>query len=134
MTIEKYLNATGWDGRERRQGRDPDYEGTERRHTRRNRAVTSEDLQERYIAQQFQQIENELAAGKARMDNLEKMTCAQTEILKDIKEIMHFSRSGLKVLGWVGVAARWIAAIAGATAAVYALLHVTGGLPPKGKP
>lgn len=134
MTLEKYLHAKDWDGTERRIGHDDDYDGGERRHAHRHRPVTAQDLQERYIAQQFQAIENELAAGKARMDNLEKMTCAQTEILNDIKEIMQFSRSGLKVLGWVGVAARWIAAIAGATAAVYALLHVTGGLPPKGKP
>jgi hypothetical protein len=128
MTLKKYLHAKDWDGTERRMGRDDDYDGGERRHANRQRAVTAADLQERYIAQQFQQIESELAAG-----NLEKMTCAQTEILNDIKEIMQFSRSGLKLLGWFGVAARWIAGIAGAFLAVYALLHATGSLP-KGKP
>ncbi len=133
MSIESYLHAEKWDGSERRGRRDPDYEGPERRHARRHRPVSAEDLQERYIAQQFGNIEDELTAGRLRMDKIDAVLADQTEILNDIRAIMDFSKSGLKILGYVGVAARWIASIATAVAVIYGLFHLTNQLP-KGKP
>jgi len=96
-------------------------------------------MQERYIAQQFGQIEDRLTAGDARMSgidsklsDLEDELRRNSEITKQIHEILLFCRSGLKVLGWVGTAAKWIASIVAGVSAVWAAYQfVRHGIPPK---
>ena len=52
-----------------------------------------------------------------------KALIAQLDIpsLRDMAEVMTSMRGGVRVLGWLERPAKWIAAIAGAAAAVYAL-------------
>jgi len=52
-----------------------------------------------------------------------KQAIAQLDIpsLRDIAEAMNSMKGGVKVLGWLERPAKWIAAMAGAAAALYAL-------------
>ena len=67
---------------------------------------------------------------EARMKALEVELRENTTTTREVRELMEVARSGFKVLGWLGIAAKWITAIAGAAAALWALWH--GVKPPGG--
>lgn len=78
----------------------------------------------------------QLKEGAARMDAMQVEIEANTQVtlaLKDdtgeLLDILNACRGGLKVLGWIGTAAKWLAGVAAAVGILYGLLH--GGLPPK---
>lgn len=64
-------------------------------------------------------LTEETLAGIAAIKDL----ISQLDIpsLRDMAEVMTSMRGGVRVLGWLERPAKWIAAIAGAAAAVYAL-------------
>jgi TolA-binding protein len=79
---------------------------------------TKEDIEER-----FRQLE-------LRVNRLERglhvntvMTAETGKNTKQILEIFQTVSGGLKILGWLGVVAKWLAAILAAITAVYALIH-----------
>ena len=47
--------------------------------------------------------------------------------LSDMVDAIDSMKGGVKVLGWLGVAMKWIAAAAGAVLAIYSLLHAWSG-------
>ena len=47
--------------------------------------------------------------------------------IEDVREILNAARGAFKVLNWLGIVAKWVAAIAGAVAAVWALWHLGDG-------
>ena len=84
--------------------------------------------------------ESELArldAIESRMDALDLAmkgnTAATLEGNRDVRELLEIFQAvkgGFKVLGWLGTAAKWVAALVGAAGAVYAAWHTaTGGKP-----
>jgi hypothetical protein len=56
-----------------------------------------------------------------------------TDVTTDIRDLMSAGKTGLKVLGWIGVAAKWVASIALAITAVWGVIYTIthGGTPPK---
>lgn len=48
---------------------------------------------------------------------------ANTETTVEVRDLLDVGRGGLRVLGWIGHAARWVAAIAGGLLALFALVH-----------
>lgn len=81
------------------------------------------------IPGQLDAIKVRLDKGDVRMDRMESSITENTSLTKEIKDLMEIGRAGFKVLGWIGIAAKWIAAIAAAGASVYALFHHSA--PPK---
>lgn len=101
--------------RERRHGYDSDYTGPERRNAHR-------DLHSQN-GRRFKEIDD-------RMKAIEDELRENTTVTREVKELMEIGRSGFKVLGWIGVLAKWISAIAGAALALWGLWH--GVKPPGG--
>jgi hypothetical protein len=110
--------------RDRRHGWDPDYTGPERRDH-------SHDLHNQNL-RRFQEIEAQLAKGGRRMEAIERELRDNTSVTREVRELMELGRSGFKVLGWLGVAAKWVGSLAAAAAAVWALVYAAthGGKPP----
>lgn len=75
------------------------------------------------IPGQLDAINVRLDKGDVRMDRMESSITENTSLTKEIKDLMEIGRAGFKVLGWIGIAAKWIGAIAAAGASVYALFH-----------
>jgi hypothetical protein len=101
--------------------------------------MNAEDQRERYIGQQFQSIEDRMEAGDKRMSDVEsRLTAAlvelkrNSEITEDIREILTAGKLGLRVLGAVGQAVRWLGLVAAGAAALYgAYQALRGNVPPK---
>jgi len=71
---------------------------------------------------------------ESRMGILETELAANSETTTEVREILATARAGLKVLGGLGTAARWVGYLAAAATAVYALWYTVthGGKPPGG--
>ena len=96
------------------------------------------------IQQELDAIRLQLLAGKERMDSFHqliednraaheanaKALEENTALTKEIKEILEFGKTFFTMMRYIGVAAKWIAAIGTAIAAIYALFHLN---PPPGK-
>lgn len=87
-------------------------------------------------------IKRRLDDGAARMDGLEKAVKKNTEItegngalLTELRDILTSAKAGLRLLGWIGVAAAWVAGLTGAVLAAWKLLLLLkgGGEPPSAK-
>lgn len=77
-------------------------------------------------------IEARLLEGSARMDRMQAELSANTAITVQVRDLLQTLRGGLRLLGWLGVAAKWIGGIAAAVTAVWALIHaaIHSGRPP----
>lgn len=70
--------------------------------------------------------------GADRMDRLEEAMKINTAATLEMLDILAAAKGAFKVLGWLGVAFKWIGIAAGAVTAVVAAWHVvTGGVNPK---
>jgi hypothetical protein len=58
-----------------------------------------------------------------RLDDLRDELAANTAATQDVRELLSVARGGLKVLGWLGVGAKWVGAVAAAITALWVLLH-----------
>ena len=68
-------------------------------------------------------IEARLANGDERMSKLEAGLAANTEVTKEVLEIVTMGKSFFRVLGYIGHAIKWIAGIAAAVGAAWAAWH-----------
>lgn len=61
---------------------------------------------------------------------------ANTETTVEVRDLLDVGKGGLRVLGWFGVAAKWITVLATAGVSLMALVHAikTGGQVPPHKP
>lgn len=77
-------------------------------------------------------IEASLRDGSVRMDSMQAELSANTAITVQVRDLLQALRGGLRVLGWLGVAAKWTGGIAAAATAVWALIHAAlhSGRPP----
>jgi hypothetical protein len=78
-------------------------------------------------------VQRQLASGDLRMNAIESELRTNTELTADVKDLLDAARSGLKVIGWLGAAAAWMAKIATAIGAVYGVYQLIrhGAPPPK---
>jgi hypothetical protein len=85
-------------------------------------------------------IHDRLEKGDQRMGRIEQSQALakqaiddNTEITSEIRDLITSVKTGFKVLGGLGIAAKWVAAIAGAASAVWALIYAAthGGQLPK---
>lgn len=94
-----------------------------------NMPRTADDFQN-YVAQS-------LRNGQARMDRIEadvkvntELTAALKSDTQDVLDILTAVKGGLKVLGGLGMALRWLAVAGGSIATIWAI--ATGKIPPGG--
>lgn len=98
--------------------------------TDRERRDRRNDLHSQNL-RRFQEIESQLARGAERMAALERELRDNTTVTREVRELMELGRNGFKVLGWLGVAAKWVGSLAAAAAAVWALVYAAmHGKPP----
>lgn len=84
-------------------------------------------------SQEHQQaIQARLDAGDARMRSIEKMLAENTALTRELLDAFQVVKGGVRTLGWIGRAARWISYIAGAALALIGIANVikTGAPPP----
>lgn len=116
------------------------YDGPERR-TVHVHSVKSYGHDERaldYLARCIDRIDERLDKGSERMDDMQRELKANTEVTKEVKELLELGRTGFKVLGWLGKAIVVTVRVAGYVGAAavalysawYAITH-GGQLPPK---
>lgn len=66
----------------------------------------------------------------------DRLTAVETKLdannlaTAEILALVGTFKGGMQFLGWMGVAAKWIASVGAAVAAIYAAFHLFGG-PPK---
>jgi hypothetical protein len=93
------------------------------------------------ISERLSAIDHRLDRGAEKMeqhaDALTKMAAelkANSETTNEVRELLALGRNGLKVLGWLGSAAKWLSTIATAALAVYGAFYAIthgGQMPPK---
>ena len=90
----------------------------------------------RYMDERFALVDDRLSLGDQRMSSIEMNLAKNTELTSDIHEILDVTRSGFKVLGWLGDVAKWVTKIAAAAGTIWGLHNIIkhgGGLPTDGK-
>lgn len=60
-----------------------------------------------------------VSAAEMRMAALEKALGANTEITREVRDLLDALKGGMKVLGWMGTGLKWLGAIAAAGMAIY---------------
>lgn len=95
--------------------------------TRRASDAAIADLQ-----REMQAMHTRLDSGARRMNAMQTELTANTQVTKEVRDILDAVRSGLRVLGGLGTLALWAGKVASAIAGVAALWHLitTGGKPP----
>jgi hypothetical protein len=77
-------------------------------------------------------VQRQLSNGDLRMTAIETELRNNTQLTAEVREILTFARTGLRVLGAVGTAVTWLAKIGAAAAALYAAWQAARhGMPPK---
>lgn len=93
------------------------------------------------IADRLRAIDERLDRGALKMDQQAKQLSTMSAELKrnsattnEVRELLDVGKAGLKVLGWLGAGAKWLAPIATMCVAVYSFWYAVfhgGQLPPK---
>lgn len=78
------------------------------------------------------QAARERQAQSLRMTQIEDLLAENTAMTAQMLDVVKAVKGGLKVLGWIGVAAKWLAGLAAAVAAIYTLIYMAthGGSKP----
>lgn len=76
-------------------------------------------------------VQRQLAGGDTRMTGIETELRNNNTLMAEVRDILSFARTGLRVLGVIGTAVQWLAKIAAGAAALYAAWQAARhGLPP----
>jgi hypothetical protein len=75
------------------------------------------------VDERLTEIEDRLDKGSKRMQDLRDELAANSATTNEVRELLEAGKNGLKVLGWIGVGAKWIGAIAGALVALWSLIY-----------
>ena len=67
-----------------------------------------------------------------RMTQIEDLLAQNTAMTAQMLDVVKAVKGGIKVLGWIGVGAKWLAGIAAAVTAIYTLIYMAthGGSKP----
>jgi hypothetical protein len=74
-------------------------------------------------SERLQEIEERLDRGAATMREFRTELAANTETTNEVRELLEAGKNGLKVLGWIGVGAKWIGGMSAALVAVWSLIY-----------
>lgn len=91
----------------------------------------ADQIAELTVAQQ--EMARQLKAGSARVETIEAKLDTNTEVTTEVRDFLAAFKGGFKVLGWLGVGAKWVGGMAGAAAAVYTAWYMLthgGQMPP----
>jgi len=79
------------------------------------------------------QITSRLDAGSKRMKAIEAEVALNTEITAEIRDLILAAKVGFKVLGGLGLAAKWLGYVAAAAVSIWTAYQSfkAGGPPPK---
>jgi hypothetical protein len=82
------------------------------------------------IGQQF--ATKERRQQGERMTQIEELLAENTQMTAQMLDVVKAVKGGIRVLGWIGVAAKWLAGLAAAVAAIYTLIYMAthGGSKP----
>ncbi|MCR5864642.1 hypothetical protein [Aquincola sp. J276] len=72
-------------------------------------------------------IEDALVHGDGRMKALEEAVAHNTELTAEIRELIAAAKLGFRVLGWIGVGAKWTAGLAAAISGVWGVIKLLKG-------
>ncbi len=76
-------------------------------------------------------IEQRLQRGDDRMGTIERNVAENTAITREIHEILQLGRNGLRILGALGTATKWLASLIAACGAAWGVLTAARpGVPP----
>ncbi len=95
---------------------------------------TEQGLTPAQIAARLQAIDDRLDRGAEKMDRLGDELEHNSRTTQEVRELLDMAKSGLRVLGWLGVAGKWLGSLATAGLAIYGLVYALthgGQLPPK---
>lgn len=131
MSISEHLSRPAWDGHERRHGPDDDYTGPERRHAA-ARPVREGDLDVAAMLGRFAAIETRLDRGSERMASIEADLRANTEVTREVRDLMEMGRALFRLADLMGRGAKWLGGIAAAIVAIWGAIYTAthGGKPP----
>lgn len=73
------------------------------------------------IAQSLEQINGRFVRDSDRMDTMQRELSENTAVTTDVRDVLDAGRSGLKVLGWLGQAAKWLGVLAASALSVWGL-------------
>lgn len=74
------------------------------------------------VAAKLADIDQRLARGDARMASIEVELASNTDVTREIRDLMTAARVGFRVLGGLGTAVKWMSILATAGAAIYTAL------------
>lgn len=72
--------------------------------------------------ERMERIEERLEKGAGRMEGIEASLAENTTLTREVVSILADGKAAFRLLGYVGSVAKWLGAIAGAVAAVYAAI------------
>lgn len=81
-------------------------------------------------------IQRQLQHGDQRMTSMATDLAANTATTTEVRDLLAAFKGGMKVLEWLGRAARWVGGIAAALTAIYTVFYMAthgGDLPGGGK-
>lgn len=80
---------------------------------------------------ELQEIRRRLDDGARRMDAMEQSIKDNTDITSWIRDAIAAAKVGFKVLGGLGLAAKWLGIVAGAATTVWGFISIikSGGVP-----
>ena len=83
----------------------------------------------------WQELSARIGHTGEKVGGIEKTLSDNNDLLVQMLDIVKAVRGGIKVLGWLGVLAKWVTAVAAAAGVVYAAyqLVVHGSVPPPTK-
>lgn len=85
------------------------------------------------LKNRLQEIEDRLDKGAKNMRDMRTELADNTAVTTEVKQLLEAGKNGLKVLGWIGVGAKWVGGLAAAITALWTLLYAAthGGHLPK---
>lgn len=98
-----------------------------------------DDLLARQVAELtvgMHNIQRQLSAGDTRMSSMSAELVANTATTTEVRDLLAALKGGMKVLEWLGKAARWAGGIALAVSAIYTVIYMAthgGNMPGGGK-
>lgn len=135
MSIDNVAkNARSWAGHERLNGPDDDYTGLERRgQAGPVRPVREGDLDVAAMLGRFAAIETRLDRGSERMACIEADLRANTEVTREVRDLMEMGRALFRLADLMGRGAKWLSGIAAAVVAIWGAIYTaTHGVKPPG--
>ena len=85
------------------------------------------------ISEALALMQSRLNSGGARMKRIEDELKANSATTAEIRDVLAAARMGFKVLGGLGVAAKWLGVLAAAAVSIYTAIYAAthGGATPK---